>query len=455
MPDFTKTFVNDVGSLAKRVRRLETRTSSGGASGPMGPTGPAGSPGAPGDAGATGPTGPGYTGPTGPAGSPGATGPTGPAGTGATGPSGATGPVGLDYAWHVDGTLAVATQIGPTYVIPSSGTIDKVLMYIEGLGSAGTTTIDIHKNGTTIFTTQANRPSIAFNAANNYVVAVPDVISVVANDIITMYIDAVATGAITLTVQMSTVGGAVVGATGPTGPSYPSTGWVLDGNTWSYSSADAPTFILSINADMTGILGAGYRLKIYQDAGWKYFIVTVVGAYAGGATLVTIYGGTDYTLTANAITYPYYSNVKCPLGFPLLETKWSVIITDTTKRTQLTPTALTWYNLGTISISIPIGCWNVSYNVALATEDTTEAEWSAYVGLSTANNTQGDAEFTNFIRLKTTYYMQFVVTRSKILSLAAKTTYYLNTMANPAGLDAVHNRNDQSTLVLKAVCVYL
>jgi hypothetical protein len=57
-----------------------------------------------------------------------------------------------------------------------------------------------------------------------------------------------------------------------------------------------------------------------------------------------LYGGTDYTLAAagDAITAPYYSVVKAPLGFPLNSNKWTVKVTDATIRSQLTPTANTW-----------------------------------------------------------------------------------------------------------------
>ena len=138
MTDALHAMIDNMGSMAKRIRKLETQPLGGGggsgagatgATGPAGPSGPSGSPG--GATGATGPMGPsGATGPVGPSGAgftgaTGATGPignTGPAGntgagfTGATGPmgpSGSTGPVGFTGAGFTGATGATG-PIGNT-----------------------------------------------------------------------------------------------------------------------------------------------------------------------------------------------------------------------------------------------------------------------------------------------------------------------------------------------------
>jgi hypothetical protein len=138
-----------------------------------------------------------------------------------------------------------------------------------------------------------------------------------------------------------------------------SDGWTAGTGTWSYSSADAPTFVISVNNDQTGIIGVGQRIKLTQTTA-KYFIVTAVGAYSGGATLITVYGGTDYTLANAAISTPFWSNVKAPFGFPMSPAKWTVTVTDTSDRTQASPTINVWYNLGSVSISAPIGIWKTT-----------------------------------------------------------------------------------------------
>ena len=49
---------------------------------------------------------------------------------------------------------------------------------------------------------------------------------------------------------------------------------------------------------------------------------------AGGATLITVYGGTDYTLADEAITSPYYSYASNPQGFPTYFNYTPVVSSD-------------------------------------------------------------------------------------------------------------------------------
>lgn len=93
-----------------------------------------------------------------------------------------------------DGALAAATDVG-RFVTPYAGTIQSVYITVESKGTANSTIVDVHKNGTTIFTTQANRPTVAFNDVDGVASGTPDVTAVVAGDVITFDIDAIATGA--------------------------------------------------------------------------------------------------------------------------------------------------------------------------------------------------------------------------------------------------------------------
>ncbi len=230
-------------------------------------------------------------------------------------------------------------------------------------------------------------------------------------------------------------------------------GWQSGTGTWSYSSADAPTFIISVNADVTALIGVGDRIKITQSTGGtKYFIVTVVGAFSAGATLVTVYGGTDYTLNDEVISSPYYSHVKHPFGFPASRIKWTVEVTNTSYNTQADPVQNTWYNLGTVSITIPIGLWNVSYAVTSEVVRASNAV-SSSVTLSTANNSESDVDFSTY-----TYGYNDVavsVYKDKPLLLAAKATYYLNTRTVLASATNLANDNDVNKLFIRAVCLYL
>lgn len=48
---------------------------------------------------------------------------------------------------------------------------------------------DVNKNGTTIFTTQGNRPTIAISATVSAALAVPNVVSLAAGDVLTVDVD--------------------------------------------------------------------------------------------------------------------------------------------------------------------------------------------------------------------------------------------------------------------------
>lgn len=84
-------------------------------------------------------------------------------------------------------------------------------------------------------------------------------------------------------------------------------GWTGAGETWTYASATT----ITVPSDATGKYAVGDKIKIYQNSGVKYFYVTGVTS-----TVLTINGGSDYTLTNTAILNPCYSKMPTPQGFP-------------------------------------------------------------------------------------------------------------------------------------------
>ena len=233
-------------------------------------------------------------------------------------------------------------------------------------------------------------------------------------------------------------------------PSY--TGWNSVSDTWTYLSADAPTFGITIPTDGTTKYSVGMRIKLTQTT-VKYFIVTAVTA-----TTLTVYGGTDYTLTNAAISAISYSGIKAPFGFPLNPDKWSVVVTDTTVRSQASSVASTWYNLGAVQISIPIGTWQLSYKVA-AYHTSANNDSDATTTLSTVNNTAGLTDFQ--VRHYTNAHTSGLGNDSFITHIAndvytvvAKTSLFLNTMT-VVGTGTLYNYNNSIIAKIKAVCAYL
>jgi hypothetical protein len=233
-------------------------------------------------------------------------------------------------------------------------------------------------------------------------------------------------------------------------------GWVLCNETWSYASASAPIFTVTVPGNKTGKYSTGMKVQLTQSSTTKFFIIVAV-SYSSPNTTITLYGGTDYTLANAAITNPFWSTSKAPFWFPLDPTKWTVQTTDTTDRTQSSPTTNTWYNLGSVQISVPIGAWNVEYFVCISFTPT--GAQIAYVKstLSTATNSESDSDFTSEFGGYTpgTYNANVSVYRRKFLNLTGVTTYYLNTQIN-ASVSSLNNLNSTgSKLIMRAICAYL
>jgi hypothetical protein len=96
------------------------------------------------------------------------------------------------WRWVVNGKPQVSTLVDGAFIVPRAGTIISVTLFLRVRGaSAGNLIVDVHKNGTTIFTTQGNRPTIAWAAGNNAIDRVTnmDVTAVAQNDRLQMDID--------------------------------------------------------------------------------------------------------------------------------------------------------------------------------------------------------------------------------------------------------------------------
>ena len=114
---------------------------------------------------------------------------------------------GGDFVHNIDGTLTVNTNIA-AFVASRILAISKVYLYGFTLGASSSTIVDVSKNGTTIFTTQANRPTLDYNDADHVAISgVPDVISLAIGDVLTIDIDQVAVGASGLAVVIGVSGG--------------------------------------------------------------------------------------------------------------------------------------------------------------------------------------------------------------------------------------------------------
>lgn len=237
-------------------------------------------------------------------------------------------------------------------------------------------------------------------------------------------------------------------------------GWQLySAVTPTYTSADDPTYVITFaGVDLTSIMSVGMKVKFTNNSTTFYGFITALSFSTD--TVMTLYGGTDYDVANSAISGFYFSTDRCPQGFPMDQTKWTVKVTDTTSRSQASPVQNTWYNLGSITINIPIGAWDVDYQVSGYFDDSTSTILGdIWFTLSTGNNSETDKEFTARNYMYTNSAVSgsggCLYTRSKQLVVASKTSYYLNEKTAQSGLAQLVVSNDNTTCVIRAICAYL
>ena len=235
-------------------------------------------------------------------------------------------------------------------------------------------------------------------------------------------------------------------------------GWISAGETWTYASADDPTYTFTISGDKTSKYSVGMKIKLTQGT-VKYFIITAV-SYSSPNTTITVYGGTDYDLANSAISANAYSMMRTPAGFPMSPAKWSVELEDTTNRTQSSPANNTWYNLGSLSLTIPIGVWNVFYNVCGYVAGTTVTSQNIKSTLSTANNSESDATWTSYIwcsGASGNLGIMGLMSKEGVLTITEKSVYYLNAMKPgiTVASDIIGFYNASHPCIIRATCAYL
>jgi hypothetical protein len=242
------------------------------------------------------------------------------------------------------------------------------------------------------------------------------------------------------------------------GGGVPIDGWIDPSETWTFASVDDPTGVITVPSDATTKYSVGMRLRFVNGGNTIYGIITVVTS-----TTITFLHEIDPTdgealhLMANsAITANFYSTQKTPFDFPLDPASWTVYSKDTTNRTQTPPTSGVWYNLGSFSITVPIGVWSVIYSVKCILDKSTASPAIIEITLSTANNSESNAE--NSCSLATAgntnggsqYFVKLLP-----LAISTKDVYFINTRALGSTLSVLFNQNADVGALIQAVCAYL
>lgn len=352
---------------------------------------------------------------------------------------------GVGFASAIKGVFARGTKASPTAVL-----LDDPLMKFRGAGYDGTTAVGSSPTAGEIRVTANQNFTNSAHGTRVEIYTTPD-----GGTTLTKALTVQADGSVNIEAGKKYLIGGVDLFT----LVAPVDGWRSISATATSGTLDSPSFEISFNADMTGLIGLGNRIRIFQGS-TKYFIVTKVAPFASGATIITCYGGTDYTLAPSgttAITSPYFSPAKAPFGFPLSPAKWTVEVLDTSFRSQASPTANTWYNLGGISISAPIGVWRLSYKVT-GQSTITGTSVDIVVTLSTANNTESDTIYSGqgLATSGSSGAISALLTLSLLGAITAtsKTPYYLNTRSTVSASN-IYNRNDIQKMFIRLESAYL
>lgn len=238
-------------------------------------------------------------------------------------------------------------------------------------------------------------------------------------------------------------------------------GWISANETWTYASVDDPTGVITISGNVTTKYSLGMRIKFTNGGNVIYGIITAI-SYSSPNTTMTFLHEIDPTdslalhlMASSAITNNYYSNVKAPYGFPLNPDKWSVKVIHTTQRSQVT-TDTTIYNLGNISITLPVGLWEINYQMTgqIGSASSTVGGKYATFGLSTANNTLIGEYAVTMGNGDVKFIRQFA-NRTFLFTALSKTILYMNMQDAVGGNTIYFIIGANNPFNITAKCVYL
>lgn len=230
-------------------------------------------------------------------------------------------------------------------------------------------------------------------------------------------------------------------------------GWTKFSETFIYSSEDPPVYVIRAPGNLLGYITNGTKIKLTQTT--ERFGIVVQRFYnsTGNYTLLSVYCGTDYAILNATISDIYYSTSKIPAGFPVNPEKWTVSTSFLSSALQSSPVAGTWYNLGSISLTVPIGSWNVSYSCSTYCQKGTAAFSSNFSALSSSASTPSDLDLIH-IHIDSDNDVIVTPQNRKNISISVKTPYYLIHRVNYPNTTAI-SLSSSYTGNIKAICNYL
>lgn len=85
-----------------------------------------------------------------------------------------SGPARDTIRFQLNGKPTVSTGVDGVWMTPAAGVFRKITLYRRTAGSGGSMIVDVNKEGTTIYTTQGNRPTVTQASGNDQFDATTD-----------------------------------------------------------------------------------------------------------------------------------------------------------------------------------------------------------------------------------------------------------------------------------------
>lgn len=189
----------------------------------------------------------------------------------------------------------------------------------------------------------------------------------------------------------------------------------------------------------------------------EYGIIQSVAFSTNTTLVVQVPEGCAFPVSGG-LTAASYSTQKLPYGFPADPGKWEVVLLSNALDVASGVSSATYYNPDSLSFTIPIGVYDVYYELSLYQTNGTANIAAPYAALSTANNSFSDNDFiTRWVsRASTTSSQETTVFRRKILTFSSATVYYLVTKTDvTGGTTNIGFNGAGSPTIVKALNAYL
>ncbi len=180
-------------------------------------------------------------------------------------------------------------------------------------------------------------------------------------------------------------------------------------------------------------------------AGTTDYGIVMSASFSTNTTLVVQVPEGDTLPTTGSISGVDYSIGGIPYGFPKQKGKWAVTSLGIASFLQNSPVNNTWYNIGSHQLSLPVGEWQLSYQNSPYASGSTGIIF--YATLSTGSSTESNVEFTTEAYISTTISIAVPRYRSRPVSVAAITPYYLNLCSAANSISQIQSVEGKPTII--------